>query len=294
MRDFQIFFIIIFTIILASCTGSVPDDNRPVITVSILPQKYLVERVTGDKFRINVLVPPGASAETYEPTPMQVRDLAGSAIYFRIGYMEFERTLISSLQTQNPEVKFVNTADGTNLIAAEIVDHGDHVHHYGVDPHIWLSVPEVMIQAGNILEAVIDKDPENQDLYMNNFSNFMEELVSLHHELTEKFGDLKHRTFLIFHPALGYFARDYGLTQISIEQEGKNPTAANMRKIIDVARETGINDVLIQMEFERENAKTVARELGGEVIEIDPLSENWMDNMTEIAEKLYIVLNKQD
>ncbi len=293
MRYLQIFLITILAVILASCTEPVRYDPKPVITVSILPQKYLVERITGDKFRINVLVPPGASAETYEPTPMQVRDLAGSVIYFRIGYMEFERTLVRNLQSQNPEVKFVNTADGTNLIAADIVDHGDHVHHYGVDPHIWLSIPDVMIQAGNMLEAVLDADPENQDLYMNNFSDFMEELVSLHHELTEKFRDLKGRTFLIFHPALGYFARDYGLTQISIEQEGKNPTAANMRQIIDIARETGINDVFIQMEFERENAKTVARELGGEVIEIDPLSENWMDNMTEIAEKLYIVLNKQ-
>ncbi len=282
----------LFFLMQSSCSGPAQKDPEPSIMVSILPQKYLVERITGENYRVNVLVPPGASAETYEPTPRQMQDVANSAIYFRIGYMEFENTVIRNLQRQNSSLKFVNTAEGVDLIASEIIDHGDHVHLSGVDPHIWLSIPAVKIQLDNIVNAIIEVDPENSRVYQDNYNIFVEELDELHAGFTEKLSDIKRRTFLIFHPALGYFARDYDLNQVSIEQEGKNPTAANMRKIVDIAREEGIRDVFIQMEFERDNATAITRELGGNVVEIDPLSENWMGNMKLIAEKLHEVLNK--
>lgn len=291
VRSFQLS-LVVTIIVLAACTQTVHQDARPTISVSILPQKYLTERIAGDNFKINVLVPSGSSAETYEPTPRQMQDAANSVLYFRIGYLEFERTLVRNIQAQNTNLRFVNTSEGINLIAAEIADHGDHVHLYGVDPHTWITVTGVRMQAENMLEAIIDADPDNKEQYLENYNIFIEELDQLHAELKKKFSDVKRRAFIIFHPALGYFARDYGLTQISIEQEGKNPTAANMRQIIDIAREEGIRDVFIQMEFELDNALVVARELGGEVIEINPLSENWMDSMTEIADKLFEVLNK--
>ena len=291
MRNLQLLTMVIL-FLLAACTGRVRQDVRPTITVSILPQKYLTERIAGDNFKVNVLVPPGSSAETYEPTPRQMQNAANSVLYFRIGYLEFERTLVRNLQAQNTNLKFINTSEGIDLIAAEIADHGDHVHLYGVDPHTWITLTGVRMQAENMLEAIIDADPDNKEQYLGNYNRFIKELDQLHAELKKKFSDVKRRTFIIFHPALGYFARDYGLTQISIEQEGKNPTAANMRQVIDIAREESIRDVFIQMEFELDNAMVVARELGGEVIEINPLSENWMDSMTEIADKLFEVLNK--
>jgi zinc transport system substrate-binding protein len=283
---------LIFFILLSACNGTVQKDEQPVITVSILPQKYLVERIAGSNFRINVLVPPGSSAETYEPTPLQMQDISKSVLYFRIGYMEFENTLIRNIQAQNKGLNFVNTADGNELIAADIVDHGDHVHMYGVDPHVWLSIPEVKIQLKNITGAIIGIDPENADFYTNNYNLFKAELNELHDSLQEKFNSGKRKSFLIFHPALGYFARDYGLSQISIEMEGKSPTAANMRRVIDHAREEDINDVFIQMEFERESAHAVARELGGKVIEINPLAENWLENFKDMADVIYQTLNK--
>lgn len=291
MNAFKITALIIF-ILLSACNGSVQRNEQPVITVSILPQKYLVERIAGSNFRINVLVPPGSSAETYEPTPLQMQDISNSVIYFRIGYMEFENTLIRNIQTQNKGLNFVDTSDGNDLIAAEIVEHGDHVHMYGVDPHIWLSIPEVKIQLKNITGAIIGIDPENADLYTNNYNIFIEELNELHDSLDERFSSGKNKSFLIFHPALGYFARDYGLSQISIEMDGKSPTAANMKQVIDLARKNDINDVFIQMEFERESAQAVAHELGGKVIEIDPMSENWLENFKEMADVIYQTLNK--
>ncbi len=295
MQNFKLVFIvsILSILLLAACSETDEKDLQPKITVSILPQKYLTERITGNNFRVSVLVPPGASPETYEPTPRQMRDLANSLLYFRTGYIEFERTIFKNVQEQNIDLRLVDTARGMDLIAADKVDHGDHVHLSGVDPHIWLTLPGVRIQLKNMVEAIIEADPENKDYYLYNYNTFKDELNELHSELTEKFIDLKRRTFLVFHPALGYFARDYGLTQISIEQEGKNPTPANMRKIVDIAREKGLRDVFIQMEFERDNARAVARELGGDVIEIDPLSENWMENFKKIADKLYEVLNKK-
>jgi zinc transport system substrate-binding protein len=283
---------LIFLILLSACNGTVQKDEQPVITVSILPQKYLVERIAGSNFRINVLVPPGSSAETYEPTPLQMQDISKSALYFRIGYMEFENTLIRNIQAQNKGVNFVNTADGIELIAADIVDHGDHVHMYGVDPHVWLSIPEVKIQLKNITGALIGIDPENADYYNNNYNLFTDELTELHNTLLEKFSSSKRKTFLIFHPALGYFARDYGLSQISIEMDGKSPTAANMKRVIDLARKEDINDVFIQMEFERESALAVSRELGGKVIEINPLAENWLTNFKDMSDVIYQTMNK--
>jgi zinc transport system substrate-binding protein len=286
-------FLTIAILILVSCSSHEQKELQPVIMVSILPQKYLAERITGNNFRVNVLVPPGSSAETYEPTPRQMQDVAKSVLYFRIGYMEFESTLVRNLQKQNPGLRFVNTAEGVDLIAAEIADHGDHVHLYGVDPHIWLSIPAVKIQLANMLEAVSAHDPGNKEYYLANYNKFLAELEELHLSLTEKFRNAKRRSFLIYHPALGYFARDYGLTQISVEIDGKSPTASNMRTVVNLARQDDIKDIFIQMEFERDNARAVARELGGNVVEIDPLSEDWMGNMKEMARILYETLNKE-
>ncbi len=279
-------------LLLAACGEGVQKRDKPVVTVSILPQKYFVEKIAGDRFDINVLVPPGAEPETYEPTPRQMQEVANSLVYFRIGYIEFERTFLRNLRTAGNGPLVVNTADGMDLIAADIVDHGDHVHLYGVDPHIWLTAPGVKIQAGNMLEALVEADPDNAPFYTENYNSFAGELDWLHAELTDKFSDLGRRTFIVFHPALGYFARDYDLTQISIEEEGKNPTVANMRKVVDIARQEGISNVFIQMEFERENARAVARELGGDVIELRPLSANWSANMREMADKIYEVLKE--
>jgi zinc transport system substrate-binding protein len=277
--------------LLAACSERAKDD-RPVVSVSILPQKYVVERIAGDNFRVNVLVPPGASPETYEPSPGQMRDVANSMVYFRIGYIDFERTILTSIMSQNNRLLAVNTADGMDLIASDIVDHGDHMHLYGVDPHIWLSVPGVISQARIITETLAGLDPENQALYLDNFNRFATELDDLHESFEEMFNELKRRSFLVFHPALGYFARDYKLNQIAVEQDGKSPTAANMRSIVNQARQEGIRDIFIQMEFERESAIAVARELGGSVIEINPLSENWPDAIKDLADKLHEVLNR--
>lgn len=287
-----IFFLAFSLSYMGACSLREGKDSRPVIIVSILPQKFLVERITGDKFNVIVLVPPGASAETYEPTPRQLENVANSLIYFRIGYMEFERSILRNINQQNTEMVVVDTSEGIDLIAADIVDHGDHVHIFGVDPHIWMSVPAVKKQLGHMLHAIIDADPGNGDYYLENYERFIDELEELHDDFTERFSNLKRRTFLIFHPALGYFARDYNLTQISIEEEGKNPTAANMKKVIDIAREEGLKDVFIQMEFELDNALVIARELGGNVIEINPLAENWIKSMQDLAGKMYEVLTK--
>jgi zinc transport system substrate-binding protein len=217
--------------------------------------------------------------------------VARSAIYFRIGYMEFETTLVRNIQAQNRKLKFVNTAGGVDLIAAEIVDHGDHVHAYGVDPHIWLSIPAVKIQVKHMYEAIADADPANREFYSENYNAFMLELDEFHASLTDRFSGCRRKSFLIFHPALGYFARDYGLVQIPIEMDGKSPSAANIRNVIDIAREDDIKDVFIQMEFERESARAVARELGGGIIELDPLSEDWLQNMKAMADVIYESLN---
>ncbi len=283
---------ILAAIFLTGCSQGEMSDEKPVLTVSILPQKYFAEQIAGDNFKVNVLVPSGSGPETYEPTPRQIRDAANSKAVFITGHLLFEQTMIKNLKSRDEAVLFVDTSEGVDLIADDIVDHGDHVHIHGVDPHIWVSLREAKTQVETIAETIISVDPENEEIYRKNLRNLISGIEDLDERLTEKFRSAPKSSFLIYHPALSYFARDYGLTQISIEYAGKSPTPAHMKKTIDLAREKGLRDVIIQKEFERSSAKTVASELGGDVIEIDPLAENWLENMAEIGKKILKALNR--
>ncbi len=286
----QFILIVLSILIISSCAPRESAGEEDTLTVSILPQKYFVEQIAGENFKVNVLVPSGSSPETYEPAPRQIRDAANSKAIFITGHLLFEQTMIRNLRTSD-DVRFVDTSEGVDLIADNFVDHGDHVHIHGVDPHIWLSLREIKPQLKNITETVVSIDPENEEFYRENHRKFLSRIEDLDKKLSEKFRNSGKRAFLIYHPALSYFSRDYGLIQISVEAAGKSPSAAHMKEVIDIAREKGLKDVFIQQEFERSNAKTVANELGGNVIELDPLAENWLENMKSMGEKILEALN---
>ncbi len=268
------------------------EDEKDMLTVSILPQKYFVEQIAGDNFDINVMVPRGASPETFEPAARQMKEAANSKAFFITGHLLFEKTLMKNIKSQNKDVKFVDTSRDVELIADDVADHGDHAHIHGADPHIWISLKEAEAQLSVILETIAEIDPDNEQYYRDNHERFISKIRALDEELTSRFKNAKGNSFLIYHPALSYFARDYGLQQISVEDHGKSPTPSHMKKIIDSARKKGLKDVFIQKEFERDNARAVARELGGDVIEVDPLSENWLENMEDMAEKILATLNR--
>jgi zinc transport system substrate-binding protein len=275
--------------IVAACSP-VQKSEKAGITVSILPQKYFVERIAGDRFDIHVITPPGASPETYEPVPRQMKILAESALYFTNGYLMFEDHLVDKLGSEIM-AKMINLSQGIDLIAGDVVDHGDHVHLYGIDPHYWLAPNEVRIQAETILGALKALDPDNSAEFETNFQEFVNDIDALDNHTKSLISESKTRTFLIYHPAFGYFAREYNLEQVALEMDGKEPTVSHIKYISDLARQEGINIILVQSQFNMAAAEVVANEIGGRVELLDPLPEDWLENMYAIAHTFQKALN---
>jgi zinc transport system substrate-binding protein len=265
-------------------------SGKPAITVSILPQKYFLERIAGDHFDIHVITPPGSSPETYEPVPQQMKILSQSVLYFANGYLMFEDHLVAKLGDEL-STKMVDLSEGIDLIASDIVDHGDHVHIHGVDPHYWLATNEVKIQAATILKTLSEYDPENTETYQANFSEFIKDIDALDAHIKELLSGSKTKYFLIYHPAFGYFARQYGLEQVAIEMDGKEPTASQIKNVVDMVNAEGIKMVLIQSQFNMAAAEVVANEIGGSVEVLNPLPDDWLENMYAIAHTFQKALN---
>lgn len=278
LKTFSFFFLILF---IAGCAQKKQTNEKPVITVSILPQKYFAEQIVGDNFNINVMVPPGASPASYEPTPKQMVDLAKSSIYFKIGYIGFELNWINSMEADFPKVKFIDTSEGIEFAESE-ENHGDHKHHR-IEPHIWMSPKNVKIISANILQTIIQKDPDNADFYNSNFNIFMEEIDSLDVNIEKKLKNIKSRDFIIYHPALTYYALDYDLDQFALEINGKEPSVKQMKELINLARERDIKIIFVQKQFNQGEAKTLAKEINGKVVPMDPLDYNWDTQIFEIT-----------
>ncbi|MCD4698550.1 MAG: zinc ABC transporter substrate-binding protein [Bacteroidales bacterium] len=288
-NSIRIRLVLIFIIgIFFGCSSSTGHLNKPVISVSILPQKYFVEKIAGDNFNINVLIPPGASPAIYEPSPKQVRDLANSKIYFKIGYIGFEKVWINKLEKNFNNVLFSDVSKGVNILEPGHVHHGSHNHP--VEPHIWMSPLNVKIIANNIYSTLVEADPENKQEYNNRLIIFEKEIDSLHHFITNSFRNKSNRHFIIYHPALTYFANDYNLVQVPMEIEGKEPGVKHMYNIAKLAGEKNIKAILIQKEFNIDEANSLNEQINGEIIIIDPLDFNWNDQLLSITHKLNAVL----
>lgn len=277
---------------LISCSNQTPNQksNKQSITVSVLPQKYFVEKILGDKYDINVMIPPGASPVTYEPSPRQMKELSASTTYIRIGHIEFEKVWMSKLQNLNPEMDIIDLSVNTELIESEHNHETDHNisghHHHGVDPHIWTSPKEVKKLTDLIYQYFVKQYPESKSEFDINYKAFTNEIDSLNSYIERELQAFQGRKFLIFHPALSYIARDYGLQQITIEIDGKEPTPANIHEIIEVAREEDIKVVFVQNQFSTHNAEVIANEINGRVVQIDPLAYNWNESIKMIVDEI--------
>jgi len=257
--------------------------------VSILPQKYFVEKIGGDLVDVAVMVEPGASPHTYEPKPKQMVALAKTTIYFAIG-VPFETTWLAKIAATNPNMLVVHTEADIKKIPMRGHHHqGTELEqdHHGIrDPHVWLSPPLVMIQAGNILQALLKVDPAHGPVYEKNYNSFMKELVVLDGEIRAAFeGKGKDVEFMVFHPAWGYFAQAYGLEQVPIEFEGKQPKPAELHYLIQYAKERGIKVIFAQPQFSWQIAQTIAKSIDGQIVFVDPLAADWDTNLRRVASR---------
>ncbi len=251
------------------------------VTVSILPQRYFVERVGGEYVTVNVMVEPGANPATYEPQPEQLRALNLADVYFSIG-VPFEDVWLERFASVNENLLLVDTTQG-------IERQGDPEHP---DPHIWLSPALVKVQAQTIYETLAQLDPAHQGAYRANLESFLADIDALDADIRETLTGVENRKFMVFHPSWGYFARDYGLEQLPVEVEGQEPSAAELAALVARAKQEGIKVIFAQPEFSTRSAETIAQEIGGEVLLISPLAPDWLDNLRRVAEVLAKRMNK--
>lgn len=302
--------LLIIFIITTSLSAQIKD-----VTVSILPQKYFVEKIAGDKINVNVMVKPGFSPATYEPKTSQMKKLSNSIVYFGID-VPFEDTWLSKFQNANKSMLIVHTSDGIKKLKMQEHSHHDeekhedekkhehdeeHEHekhedehekhedeekheHTGLDPHVWNDPLSVKIQAKNIYETLSKVDSENKLFYKKNYEAFLIELDSLHKKIENILKPHKNKAFMVFHPAWGYFANRYSLEQVAIESEGKEPKPKELVELIKDAKEHKIKIVFVSPQFSQKSAVTIAKSINGKVIAIDTLSLDWDNNLVKTAE----------
>lgn len=267
-----------------SCTTK-PASDEKTLYVSILPLRNIVEGIVGDDFRIEVLVPPGASPETFEPTPRQFTALNRARAIFNVGLIDFETTLLDKIPDHG---KVIDLSRGIELIEGSCAhgsDHAGHTHAHGIDPHVWTSPKALQRMAENAYGAIRALCPDSVK-YEANYMQLLEKLRDLDARTLEKVSGSGVRYFVIYHPALTYYARDYGIEQVAIEEDGKEPSARRLAEIIRKGREDGVCKILYQKQFPASVVETVARDMGAAPVEIDPLCEDVVANIDAITDQI--------
>lgn len=253
--------------------GPLGAAERLKVVVSIPPQKYIVEQVGGAQVEVTVLTGPGQDPHIFEPTPRVMSRVARAQIYFTVG-IEFERAWLRKIRAANPGLKVVPTDKGIDKLSLAGRSGAGDPGEGRQDPHIWLSPRLLKVQAGHVARGLARAAPELRSEFEAGQKEFEAALDELDAELREILRPLKKRKFMVYHPSWGYFAREYGLVQVPIEKEGKQPTARSLNRLIEAARAEGVEVIFVQPQFSRRSAEVVARAVGGRVVVLDPLAEN--------------------
>ena len=254
------------------------DDTKPAskgeitklgVTVSIAPQAYFAQRIGRERVDIQVMVPPGSSPATYEPTPKQMAKLAETKLYFTVG-VPFERTLVPKIANMFGRIKIIKTHPAADHFGSE-------------DPHTWLDPVLAKDQAQKMAEALIEADPAGTQQYQQALAELVKDLDQLNTEIAELLKPHAGKEILVFHPAYGHFTKQYGLKQVPILIDGKEPSAKQLVEIIESAKASGFQIIFVQPQFSAKTASVIAEQIGAAVVEIDPLSQDYLSNLRKMA-----------
>jgi len=286
-------------------------SGERIITVTIPPFAWFVEGIAGDDFTVNVLLPQGADHHIWEPLPAQINSLSGSEALIINGQLGFEEAWMSRFMQVNQKMRVLDLSQNIRLIGsgeqaeeelhqgeAEAHDHegenqaGEDHHddeghaHGGPDPHYWMSPEEALIMAHDITDFLIGLNPGSYEKYGANLAAMLKRIVEIDSLVRQAVATAPNKTVMIYHPALAYMGRDYGFEQISFEDEGKSPSPARMKELIDLARIKEIRSIFIQAEYDKRNAQSLSVETGAELIVINPMNSNWPEAVVEVANAL--------
>jgi zinc transport system substrate-binding protein len=291
-----VLFISVVSLLFAGGGKETPPVDRDTVKVfvSILPQKSFAERIGGENVDVSVMVPPGKSPATYEPTPRQMVSLGNADLFFTIG-VPFERAFLGRVSSSLQSLRIVPTDEGIEkrYLGAHSHDEDAHEdehdddHETGEpDPHIWMDPVLVKHQGAIIRDALIDLDPESASAYRERYDAFAADLDSLHEELSRILAPAEGSLLFVYHPAFGYFADRYGLRQEAIETGGKEPSPAMLQHVIEAARHEGVKVIFVQPEFPKKSAQAVADAIDGVVVPVAPLMEDYTENLRSLARRI--------
>jgi zinc transport system substrate-binding protein len=273
-------------VLLLFARGVRGEEGRIKVFVSILPQADFVERVGGTHVDVEVLVGPGKSPATYEPTSKQMARLERAQVYFRIG-TPFEKGFLGKLQKRQPSLPIVDLRDGVTL---RYFQRGGE--REVPDPHIWLDPKRVKVQTSTICEALCRLAPQSSARFRENLAAFHDDLDRLDRQIADLLAPLQGRTFYVFHPAFGYFGESYGLKQVAVEMEGKSPSARQLAALIEQARADGVKVLFVQPQYSKMEAQAVADAIDGVVVPINPLPREYLKEMEQLAAALRMGLRR--
>ncbi len=284
-----LFLFILLNILFTGCSkASGIDDNKLIIAASILPVAGFAEQLCGSKAEIEVVVPPGAEPHTFEPTPGQLKKISEADVYIMVGSgIDFELTWIDKIKGVNPDMVFIDCSNGIDLIENTEVEPENKTDpaekKYHTDPHIWLSPKNAGVMVENIYNGLIEIDPSNKEYYLTNKIMLQVKLSDLDKKIRDILSDKKNKKILVFHPAWTYFAKDYGIEQVSVEEDGKEPTIKDMMDLIDQAKKSNIKVIFTSPEFSIRSAEIIADEIGGSVVLLSPLEKDYISGLDKAA-----------
>ena len=284
-RSVSIVSTVVLVMVLAasaiSCGQAKQSSDKIGVAVTILPQAEFAESIGGDRINVTVMVPPGADPHTTELTPSKMTEVAEDKMYAKVGSgIEFELSYMDKIEAVNKNMLVVDCSKGIELVTS--VDPNEP----GIDPHIWVSPLNAKIMVQNICDGLVQVDPANKDYYEQNRDAYLQKLDALDQEIRSSLANIKNRAFIVLHPAWGYFARDYDLEQIPIEIGGKEPSAQDITRIIDEAKQRNIKIIFASPQFNPQMAEVIANEIGGKVVLIDDLARDYIENLHKVLDEM--------
>jgi len=261
--------------------------SKPLVLVSIPPQKEFVKRIAKDKVEVSVLLGGGASPHSYEPSPKKIVEISKARIWFTTG-VEFERALLDKVKNISSDIIIFDTTRGVKYRNLEEHSHKDEEEHKGktLDPHIWLGYESVKVQLKNILDGLVSVLPEEKTHFERNYNDYISEIDSVFKKLGKKLLPYRGKVVFVYHPAFGYFFDVFGIKQKAVEVNGKEPSQKDIVRVINEAKKENVRVIFVQKQFSKVAAEKIAQAIGGRVVQIDPLAENWLSNIEYIGNEI--------
>lgn len=278
----------IISILVLAVTFSCSEQNqKPTLAVSIEPQRYLLEQIAGDKWQVVTMLAQNADPENFDPPVSTLRQAAKARAYFKVGQMPFEDKIVESISQSSP-LETVDCSRGIAMLHGTHTGCSDHHHDHGddADPHVWSSVKNARIMAANMLDGLVKIDPDNTDYYRANYDRLAARLDSLDTALAAQLAPRRGQAFVVWHPSLSYFARDYSLEQIAIGMENKEMSAGEFRRRIDLARQHNASVFFLQPGYDAGRSADVAAQTHADTCTVNLLDYDFIATMTRVADAL--------